>query len=191
MPDRRSFPLPAASAAPGFTLLECAIALAVAAVLLRAAAPDLTRAASARALAAQAGEFMSALRFARSAAIERGAAVTVCAADPAAAADAPRCQPARAADWRAGWLVFADAGARGAFGDGDRLLRVQPALARSGGVAGTRGFVSFNAAGVSPDAASHYLFQPPPTASERAPAALLVCVSKQGRPRLVAAESCS
>ncbi|MGN6526131.1 MAG: GspH/FimT family pseudopilin [Burkholderiaceae bacterium] len=174
--------------ARGFTLLECVIVIAVAVLLLRAAAPGFGRTEAARAVAAQAGEFMSTLRFARAEAVARGGVVTVCAADASAPPASPRCRPAGPADWRGGWLVFADAGARGRLEAGDRLLRVQQALAHTGGVAGTRGFVSFNAGGFSPDAASHYLFQPPPSADP--PAALLVCVSKQGRPRLATTEAC-
>jgi type IV fimbrial biogenesis protein FimT len=180
--------LPRAHPARGFTLLECVIVIAIAVLLLRAAAPGFGRVQAARALAAQAGEFMAALRFARSEAVARGGVVTVCAADTAAPPAAPRCRPAGPADWRGGWLVFADAGARGRLEAGDRLLRVQQAFGHTGGVAGTRGFVSFNAGGFSPDAASHYRFQPEPSADP--PPALLVCVSKQGRPRLVPGEAC-
>ena len=55
--------------APGFTLIELAIVLAIVAILLRVAAPGLSRTAAARALAAQSSEFMAALRFARAAAM--------------------------------------------------------------------------------------------------------------------------
>jgi type IV fimbrial biogenesis protein FimT len=174
--------------ARGFTLIECAVVIAIAVLLLHVAAPGLGRTTAARALEAQAGEFMSTLRFARAQAVARGGVVTVCATDASAPPAAPRCRAAGPADWRDGWLVFADAGARGRIEAGDRLLRVQQALAHSGGIAGTRGFVSFNAGGFSPDAASHYLFEPEPGAD--APPALLVCVSKQGRPRRAAAEAC-
>ncbi|MET0382538.1 MAG: GspH/FimT family protein [Burkholderiaceae bacterium] len=165
--------------ARGFTLIELAAVLAIAAILVRFAAPDLSRTASAGALRSQASEFMSTLRFARSEAVRRGGVVTVCAADASAAA--PRCRGSGAVDWRGGWLVFVDRGTRGALGNGDQLLRVQPPLALSGGVAGTRGTLSFTAAGYCTDAASRYEFDPPGSAV--APP-LLVCVSKQGRARL-------
>jgi len=171
----------------GFTLIELAIVLALAAILLRVAAPGMGRGVAARALTAQAAEFMAALRFARSEAIKRGAVVTVCAAEPAAT---PQCQTARAADWRAGWLVFVDRGQRGVIEAGEPLLRVQQPLPRSGGVAGTRAGISFTAAGFSTDAASHFLFNPPPEAVLDAPPALLVCVSKQGRARLARGQAC-
>ena len=66
----------------GFTLIELAIVLAIVAILLRVAAPGMSRTAAARALAAQSSEFMAALRFARAAAMQRGTAVTVCASAP-------------------------------------------------------------------------------------------------------------
>jgi len=176
------------AASRGFTLIELAVVLAIVAVLLRVAAPGLSRAAAARALAAQASEFMAALRFARAQALARGAAVTICASAPDAAA--PACQGARSADWRAGWIVFADRDRRGAPDPHEPVLRIQQPLQRSGGVAGTRGSISFTAAGYATDAASRYVFNPPAAAVLDAPPALTVCVSKQGRPRLADRGAC-
>ena len=172
--------------ANGFTLIELTIVLAIAAVALRAAVPGMARGVAARALSAQVNEFVAALRFARSEALKRGTLVTVCAAK--AATPGPQCQSAHGADWRDGWLVFVDAGALGRPGE---LLRVQQALAHSGGVPGTRASISFTASGVSTDASSHYLFSPPSAAANDLPASLMVCVSKQGRARVARAESCA
>ena len=172
----------------GFTLVELAIVLAVVAILCRVAAPGLSRTAARRAIAAQASEFMSALRFARSEALKRGMPVTLCAAAPGGAA--PACQGSRAADWRAGWIVFADGRRRGVLEAGAPVLRLQQPLQRSGGVAGTRGSISFTAAGFSTDASSHYLFRPPGADARDAPPAVMVCVSKQGRPRLGGSGGC-
>jgi len=180
----RPLPLPPA---PGFTLVELAIVVAIVAILCRVATPGLSRTAAARALAAQSSEFMSALRFARSEAVKRGMPVTVCASAPGGP---PACQGPRATDWRSGWIVFADHERRGVLEAGDTLLRVQPPLLRSGGVAGTRGSISYTAAGFATDASSHYLFSPPPDAAFDAPPPLMVCVSKQGRPRLDGAGAC-
>jgi len=174
--------------AAGFTLIELAIVLAIVAILLRAGAPGLSRSVAARALAAQSSEFMAALRFARAAAMQRGAAVTLCASVPGGPPLA--CQGPRAADWRSGWIVFADRDRRGVLDPGTPLLRIQPALAHSGGVAGTRGRISFTAAGFSTDASSHFLFSPPAAAAADPPPAVMVCVSKQGRPRLAASGAC-
>jgi type IV fimbrial biogenesis protein FimT len=169
-------------------LIELAIVLAIAAILLRAAAPGMSRSVAAHAVSAQVGEFAASLRFARSEALKRGVVVTICAAD--AQASAPRCAPAHAADWRGGWFVFVDRQVRGAIDPGDQLLRVQQALARSGGVAGTRASISFAASGISTDASSHYLFSPPGESAGDAPPAVMVCVSKQGRPRIASSQAC-
>ena len=181
-------PAPRRRPAPGFTLVELAVVLAIVAILVRIAAPGMSRAAAAQALAAQSSEFMAALRFARAQALSRGSAVTICASVPAQAP--PACMGPRAADWRSGWIVFADRDRRGMPDDHTPLLRVQQALQRSGGVAGTRGSISFTAAGYSTDASSHYLFSPPAEAALDAPPPLMVCVSKQGRPRLAGAGAC-
>lgn len=188
MPFRSLVPCPPGGRpAAGFTLIELAIVLAIVAVLCRVASPGLSRMAATRALAVQSSEFMSALRFARSEALKRGTPVTVCAAAPGG--PLPACQGARAADWRSGWIVFADSRRRAVLEEGDPVLRIQPPLARTGGVAGTRGSISFTAAGFSTDASSHYLFSPPAAAD--APPPLMVCVSKQGRPRLAGRGDCS
>ncbi len=172
----------------GFTLIELMIVLAIVALLARLAAPGMSRSVAARALSSQSAEFMAVLRFARSEAFRRGVAVTVCASRPAV--PSPACQGAGAADWRSGWIVFADRLRRGVPDGRQPLLRVQPALRITGGVAGTRGVISFTPAGYSTDASSHYLFSPPVEAAADAPPAVMVCVSKQGRPRLAAAGAC-
>ena len=173
--------------ARGFTLIELAIVLAIVAILLRVATPGMSRVVAARALAAQSSEFMAALRFARAAALQRGAAVTICAS--ATGTPSPACQGSRAADWRTGWIVFADRDRRGMPNASEPLLRVQPPLQITGGVAGTRGSISFTAAGFATDASSHYLFSAPAEAID-APPPVMVCVSKQGRPRLADAGVC-
>ncbi len=173
--------------AAGFTLVELAIVIAIIAILCRVTAPGLSRTAAARALAAQSSEFMSALRFARSEALKRGSAVTVCASVPGGAL---ACQGSRAADWRSGWIVFADHDRRGVLDPRDPVLRVRQPLQLSGGVAGTRGSISFTAAGFATDASSHYLFSPPVEAASDGPPPVMVCVSKQGRPRLDGTGAC-
>ena len=165
----------------GFTLIEAAIVLAIAAVLLGAAVPDLSRTIAARGLAVQAGQFMATLRFARSEAMKRGEPVTVCAAEPTASG--PRCQAGAATDWRSGWIVFVDRAGRGRMDPGEAILRLQQPLARTGGVAGTRATLTYTPGGFTTDAASHYLFQPPDGAGPAASTVVLVCVSRQGRPR--------
>jgi len=172
----------------GFTLLECLMALAVAALLLGIAAPDFSRTLSERALAVQASQFMSALRFARSEAVKRGQPVVVCASDPAA--PGVSCQPQGRADWRAGWIVFADPSGTDR-PETSRLLRVQQPFARTGGIEGTRSAMTFTAGGFSKDAASHFRFEPPGDAKPGGARAVLVCVSKQGKARVAPGEVCA
>ena len=174
--------------APGFTLIELAIVLAIVGILFRVATPGMSRTVAARALAAQSSEFIAVLRFARAEALKRGMAVTVCASVSNAAG--PACQGARAADWRSGWIVFADHDRRGVYDGQSPLLRVQQPLQHTGGVAGTRGNIIFTAAGFSTDASSHFLFSPPAEAAIDTPPAVMVCVSKQGRPRLANSGVC-
>ncbi len=174
--------------APGFTLIELAMVLAIVVILVRVAAPGMSRLAARQALAAQSSEFMAALRFARAQALQRGSAVTICASAPGGPSLA--CQGSHAADWRGGWIVFADGDRRGMPDEHSPLLRLQQPLQRSGGVAGTRGSISFTAAGYSTDASSHFLFSPPAEAALDAPPAVMVCVSKQGRPRLASSGAC-
>ncbi|MEO5689678.1 MAG: GspH/FimT family pseudopilin [Burkholderiaceae bacterium] len=183
-----SFRLPRRLSAAGFTLIELAIVLAIVAILCHVASPGLSRTVATRALAAQSSEFMSVLRFARSEALKRGTVVTVCASAPGGPPAA--CQGAHATDWRAGWIVFADFERRGVIDEHDPVLRIQQPLRHTGGVAGTRGSISFTAAGFSTDASSHYLFSPPTEAALDAPPPVMVCVSKQGRPRLAGTGDC-
>jgi len=173
----------------GTTVIELAVVVAVAAVLVGLAAPDLRRVVAGRAVATQAAGLMADLRYARSEAEKFGEPVTVCAiADPAV--EPPHCIGGIGrADWRAGWLVFVDRNRPGEFDGNDRLLTRRQPLAASGGVEGTLRSVTYTAAGFSIDAASHYLFRPV-SAGDGGPAPALVCVSKQGRARLAPGAAC-
>jgi len=173
---------------PGFTLVELVMVLSIVAILLSFAVPGLSRMVAARALEAQSSEFMAALRFARASALQRGQSVTVCASVPGG--PPLSCQGAGAADWRSGWIVFADRDRLGAPDATTPLLRVQQALRHSGGVAGTRGRISFTAGGFSTDGAAHFLFSPGADGVAGVPPAVMVCVSKQGRPRLASTGAC-
>jgi prepilin-type N-terminal cleavage/methylation domain-containing protein len=173
----------------GFTLIEFLSVLAVAAVLLGAAVPDFSRTLAERALASQAIQFMAALRFARSEAVKRGTPVVVCASDPVAPGPGPHCQARGPADWRSGWIVFADASGGGQ-PEAPGLLRVQQPFDRSGGIAGTRSTMRFTPAGFSTDAAGHLRFEPPGGERPGGAKPVLVCVSKQGKPRVAQGGVC-
>lgn len=107
----------------GLTLIEVLIGLALAAILMAQAAPDLRGWLSGYRLSAQGSALSQALAYARSEAVTRSQRVTVCSsANPLAAA--PRCNAD--ASWAAGWLVFVDkvqvAGNVAGSIDGDDLI---------------------------------------------------------------------
>jgi len=97
---------------PGFTLVELAITLAIATVLLGLAAPSFARLIAEQQLANEARRLSDAILHARSEALKRNGPVVICASIPADPCGATR-------RWHEGWLVFADADADGAPGPGE------------------------------------------------------------------------
>lgn len=89
------------TAARGFTLAELVIVLAIAAVLMGIAVPDLRQLVRAQQLKAALNDLFGAVELTRSQAIARGRKVELVPADGAAL------------DWSRGWVVFVDK-------DGDR-----------------------------------------------------------------------
>ncbi len=132
----------------GFTLLETLIALAVTAVLLGIALPNLTEYSSSRAVRSKATALSGSLRLARAESIKSGNRVTVC---PSTTTDtaAPSC--AGGNNWNTGWLVFHDVGADGNFNPPqDLLVRVQNAFTDPGTITSSGGgAVTFFPNGVS------------------------------------------
>ena len=143
---------------------------------------------AARALAAQSSEFMAALRFARAQALLRGSAVTVCASAPGGPPLA--CQAGRAADWRGGWIVFADRDRRGVLAPArDAAARpAAPAAQRRGGRHARQH--QLHRRGLRHRRVLALPVQPAGVWAVDAPPAVMVCVSKQGRPRLASAGAC-
>jgi type IV fimbrial biogenesis protein FimT len=170
----------------GFTLLECLTALAVMALLAAFAVPQMRQLIASRSVAAHVDTFTSALRFARSEAARRNEAVSVCASLTADAAE-PECAATASAGWQGGWLVFVDRGAVGEVDDGDEVIRVEQALAASGGIRSSRRCLTFRPQGLALNATGSYTFAPRGDWSEadRAGLTRTVCVNKQGRARAV------
>jgi type IV fimbrial biogenesis protein FimT len=90
--------------------------VAIAALLLGAAVPDFRATLERHAVRAAAADLMAALHLARSQAIGRGEIVAVAPVDPAGA------------DWRQGWVVFADRDGNGRPGGADEVLFRRPAV---------------------------------------------------------------
>jgi type IV fimbrial biogenesis protein FimT len=118
MPTRRR---PAA----GFTLIELLVCVAVLALLLRLAVPSFAEAILTNRLASYTNAFIGSVQYARSEAIKRNTAITMCASS-----DGQTC--AASGTWAQGWIVSCPAssatpGMCGS-GGGTLVLQSQPAV---------------------------------------------------------------
>jgi type IV fimbrial biogenesis protein FimT len=100
----------------GFSMPELLTALAIAAVLLGLALPDLAGLLRARQLRAATDDLFGAISLARAQAIARNQRILLLPRD------------AGGSDWTQGWTVFADRDGDGAAGVGDDILSVHEAL---------------------------------------------------------------
>lgn len=174
----------------GFTLIELMVVIAIAAILVRVAVPGMQSMMEGSAVNKHVTTFMSDLRYARSEAIKAGAPVVMCRSASSEAAT-PTCTTAGSSDWQTGWIIFvnrADSGAANSYlaTDGDTLLRVQGPFTDSGGMPVQGGsavdkFV-FRATGMMSAGAATLVFN---TASLNAARQKAVCISLQGRARLL------
>lgn len=94
----------------GFSLVELVTVLAVMAVLLSIALPDLSQLVRSQQLKVAASDLFSAINLARAQAIARGARVELAPAGP------------DGADWRRGWVVFVDNDGDRRPGSGDEVI---------------------------------------------------------------------
>ena len=132
----------------GFTLVELAVTLAVAAILLALATPSFAELLRRNRLAAANNELVTALNVARAEALRRGRPVSICAS-----ADQRSC--AGNADWGTGWVVFEDNVTTGAPGapaaqsaDYDvRMISVSPAMEGGFLLGGTDSWYRFTPSG--------------------------------------------
>ncbi len=109
----------------GVTLVELMVTLAVAAVVLSFGIPTFTDFLQNNRMTAAANDLVSSMHLARSEALQRRVTVVVCASSDANAPN-PNCDAA--ADFGAGWLVFADANANAQLEGGEVLINARPAL---------------------------------------------------------------
>lgn len=121
----------------GFTLVELLVVLAIMAILLMLAAPNLARMMKSNSMANSVNSFSSDLRFARSEAIRLGGGVVMCRSDAPEAAS-PSCGTGAgpgAKGWVSGWIVFHDLNTNGAIDANEPILRVQAAIASMDAIA--------------------------------------------------------
>ena len=114
--------IPTSRRLSGFTLTELIVTIAIAAILMAIAMPDLVTPVATTRLRTVAEEFANAIDVGRSNAILLRNTVTVC---PRLATGG--CQ-AGAPDWNSGWVLFKDSDSNGQFGGNDTLLKVHSTI---------------------------------------------------------------
>lgn len=175
----------------GFTLIELMVVVAIIAILVAMAVPSFNTMLMKRTVRGAALSLITDLRYARSEALRRSSTVSICSLAPNSL---NACAALGAANWANGWMVFSDAGPAGAAGangifDGtDEIVRVQQPLTNIATVQGAipvndPSFITFHAHGRSRNGNLGLRVTPKGTVApdtER-----IVCVSVQGRPRLM------
>lgn len=104
--------------APGYTLLDLLVAIAVGALLLLLAVPSYRAWIADAELRDRVEALVNALSLARAEAIKRDARVNLCHS-----ADGVQC--AAIGGWETGWLVYADANRNGELDDDETVIRVE------------------------------------------------------------------
>jgi type IV fimbrial biogenesis protein FimT len=105
----------------GFTLIELLVTMTIIAILLAVAVPAFNSSIASARASDGANSLLGALELARSEAMRRGVTVSVCrvTAVPATACNNAAGGSFVAADWAAGWMIFADTAAGGTVGTFD------------------------------------------------------------------------
>lgn len=171
----------------GFTLIELLIVVSITAVLAALAVPSFNTMLVKRSVQSAATAFVTDLRFARTEALRRSIAVSMCSL---AANSTTTCSGAPA-NWANGWIVFAETASPPNLGvrdAGEEIIRVQqppPNIATIQGPipANDHPFFTFRANGWAIASSEDFTFTPTgvvPVNSTR-----MVCISNQGRVRLL------
>jgi type IV fimbrial biogenesis protein FimT len=110
--------------APGFTLIEMLMTMAIAAILLTIGIPSFRYVTNSNRIAGELNGLLGDLQFARAEAIKEGRTVTVCVSN-----DGANC--ANSTTWQSGWIVFSDPTNVGVVDAGETILRVQTTFSSS------------------------------------------------------------
>jgi type IV fimbrial biogenesis protein FimT len=161
----------------GFTLIELLVTVAILAIFLSIAVPNLITFVQNSRLVGQTNDLVTSLNYARSEAIKRGVRVSVCSR-----LNNTTCSGATVFNWDAGWLVFVNPNNNAVADAGEMVLQVRQPLEngntlRTNTVGGT-GLqrVTYQNSGFSGNAGTFRLSDSRGTASGRA-----IVVSFQGR----------
>lgn len=171
----------------GVTLLELVVVVAIVAVLVTLAVPSFRSLAERSAVSGHVNTFIGALRFARSEARNAGGATVVMCRSANSETSTPSCATS-GNDWMVGWIIFVnrdlDSNNNYNSANGDTLLKVQGAMASSGGIvpAATVGKFVFKSTGSMIAGASQMVFNSQSLSSNQQK---IVCVSFQGRVRIL------
>jgi len=152
-----------------------------------------------RAVQSAALALVSDMRYARSEALRRSLSVSICSL---AANSLDTCSAAGAANWANGWIVFSDVSATNPAvfnaANGDEIVRVQQPLTNIASIASLiptndKQGMTFEAHGRSKPTGGNQTLIVTPTGAVPASTVRIVCISNQGRVRLLdeGATSCS
>lgn len=103
----------------GFTLSELLVALAIIAILVGLATPSYRQFSANSRTVATTNSLVGALAVARSEALRRATAVSICASSDL--------QSCNTSDWTTGWIVFTDASVAGTVDGSDKIIQAWPA----------------------------------------------------------------
>jgi type IV fimbrial biogenesis protein FimT len=127
----------------GFSLLELITTLTVVAILLGLAIPSFRQTLDNNRLIGANNDFVSALNFARSEALKRSSAVSVCASS-----NGTGCSGLKT--FQAGYIAFVDTNANGTLDGAETVMQAWPAADTNFKLtAGTRAFVRYTGMGTS------------------------------------------
>lgn len=126
----------------GFTLVEIAITLVVAAIFLAVAVPSYYAMIQNNKVVAMSNKLAASFNYARMEAIRRGTRVSVC---PAATVALSGC--GSMGQWAQGWIVFVDRDVDNVIDPGDELVKVHESMPRGTTVVSNRAIISYNGSG--------------------------------------------
>lgn len=119
----------------GFTLVELLVTLAILVILLAIGVPSMQKFLTGRLAIANADAMASGLKYARSEALKRGQAVSMCLTTNADTV-APTCSTSTQ-NWASGWLIYVDPTRACTFDNTQLLVKVQQQFTNGGAANGT------------------------------------------------------